>query len=138
MSKCSSGRRIWDWYFSVIFLAIKVPTSYQRLPLPKSFPTSSPRRFRALELDCASFGNAGKYPTAQRHVPEYLVGHEGKTIMRVAAVALFRTVEVSGQTQRGDGRPLLFREAVLCLPPAVGAVQSAACWPLVLQLSRLN
>jgi len=47
--------------------------------------------------------------------------------MAVVSVGLFRTAEVSGHTLRGDGRPLLFREAILCLPPAAGAVQSAAC-----------
>jgi hypothetical protein len=50
-----------------------------------------------------------------------------KQFMRVVSVGLFRTAEVRGHTLRGDGRPLLFREAVVCLPPAAGAEQSAAC-----------
>ena len=73
------------------------------------------------------FRNAGKYPTALRRVPDYLVAQKEKQFKPVVSVGFFRTAEVSGHTLRGDGRPLLFRVAVLCLPPAAGAAQSAAC-----------
>jgi len=53
---CSSSHCIWDCYFSLIYHPIRrYKPRTLCLPFPSSFPSSSPHKFQADELDCIQY-----------------------------------------------------------------------------------
>ena len=74
MSKCSSGRCIRGWYFSLTSRAIKVPASFQRLPFPSFFPTSSPRKFKGTGTGLYVLPKCREIPNGAASRPRILGG----------------------------------------------------------------